>query len=145
MQTFLPYRDFVPSVETLDDKRLGKQRVEAFQILRAITDSTYGWQHHPAVNMWRGYEEALALYGLATCLTWVRRGNRDNMLTRFFPYVGVPGTFSYPEWLGDDEFHRSHQSNLVRKDAQHYGPQFPDVPDDLPYYWPTQQGYGWSE
>lgn len=141
MQTFLPYRDFVPSVETLDDKRLGKQRVEAFQILRALTDSTYGWQHHPAVNMWRGYEEALALYGLAACLTWVQRGNRDNMLTRFFPYVGVPGTFSYPEWLGDDEFHRSHQSNLVRKDAQHYGPQFPDVPDDLPYYWPTQQGY----
>jgi hypothetical protein len=137
----LPYRDFVPSVETLDDKRLGKQRVEAFQILRALTDSTYGWQHHPAVNMWRGYEEALALYGLAACLTWVQRGNRDNMLTRFFPYVGVPGTFSYPEWLGDDEFHRSHQSNLVRKDAQHYGPQFPDVPDDLPYYWPTQQGY----
>jgi hypothetical protein len=141
VQTFLPYRDFVPSVETLDDKRLGKQRVEAFQILRALTDSTYGWQHHPAVNMWRGYEEALALYGLAACLTWVQRGNRDNMLTRFFPYVGVPGTFSYPEWLGDDEFHRSHQSNLVRKDAQHYGPQFPDVPDDLPYYWPTQQGY----
>lgn len=142
MQTFLPFQDFNASVATLDDKRLGKQRVETFQILRAITDATYGWQHHPAVNMWRGNAEALALYGLAACLEWVQRGNRDNMLTRFFPYVGVPGTFGYPDWLGNDEFHRSHQSNLVRKDAAHYAPQFPDVPPDLPYYWPTQHGYG---
>jgi len=142
MQTFLPFRDFTPSVSTLDDKRLGKQRVEAFQILRAITDHTYGWQHHPAVNMWRGYHEALALYGMACCMAWIERGNGDSMLTRFLPYVSVPGTFDYPEWLGDDQFHLSHQSNLVRKDAAHYGPQFPDVPPDLPYYWPTQHGYG---
>lgn len=145
MQTFLPFQDFTASVGTLDDKRLGKQRVETFQILRAITDATYGWQHHPAVNMWRGHAEALALYGLAACLEWVQRGNRDNMLTRFFPYAGVPGTFGYPDWLGNDEFHRSHQSNLVRKDASHYAPQFPDVPADLPYYWPTQHGYGQSD
>lgn len=142
MQTFLPYSEFIASAESLDDKRLGKQRVEAFQILRAITDPSYGWQHHPAVNMWRGYEEALALYGLAVCLTWAQRGFDDNMLTRFFPYVGVPGTFGYPDWLGDGAFHRSHQSNLVRKDPVIYGPQFPDVPPDLPYYWPTNEGYG---
>ena len=34
--------------------------------------------------------------------------------------------------------HRSHQSSLVRKDATHYGPLFPEVPDDLPYVWPVR-------
>jgi len=43
-----------------------------------------------------------------------------------------------PPWLGDDEFHRSHQSSLVRKDPDHYRSLFPDVPDDLPYVWPVK-------
>lgn len=137
MQTFLPYKDFEQSAISLDNKRLGKQRVEAFQIIRAITDPSYGWQHHPAVNMWRGYPEALALYGVVMCLEWGRRGYSGDTITKFLPYVGLPNTYAYPPWLGNDEFHLSHQSNLIRKDAAHYGPQFPSVPDNLPYYWPT--------
>ncbi|MDQ1681515.1 MAG: hypothetical protein QOH99_56, partial [Frankiaceae bacterium] len=35
MQTFLPYADFGASARVLDDRRLGKQRVETLQILRA--------------------------------------------------------------------------------------------------------------
>ena len=62
MQTFLPYSDFERSAKTLDYKRLGKQRVEAYQILQALSDPNYGWQNHPAVKMWRGYEEALVAY-----------------------------------------------------------------------------------
>ncbi|MET8413745.1 cytoplasmic protein, partial [Streptomyces sp. NPDC005195] len=42
-----------------------------------------------------------------------------------------------PPWLGDPAFHRSHQSALVRKAPEIYIPFFPDVPDDLPYVWPT--------
>ncbi len=42
-----------------------------------------------------------------------------------------------PPWLGDDAFHRSHQSALVRKDPDTYGARFPGVPDDLPYVWPA--------
>ena len=37
MQTFLPYSDFRDSFSVLDNKRLGKQRVEAYQIISAIT------------------------------------------------------------------------------------------------------------
>ena len=40
MQTFLPYTDFRKSLESLDNKRLGKQRVEAYQIISAITGRT---------------------------------------------------------------------------------------------------------
>lgn len=36
MQTFLPYPDFSASARVLDDKRLGKQRVECLQILNAM-------------------------------------------------------------------------------------------------------------
>ena len=36
MQTFLPYPSFELSARVLDDKRLGKQRVECLQILKAL-------------------------------------------------------------------------------------------------------------
>ena len=48
----------------------------------------------------------------------------------------LAATGDLPWWIGDDDFHRAHQSALVRKDPAHYGPLFPGVPDDLPYVWP---------
>ena len=42
-----------------------------------------------------------------------------------------------PWWLGNEDFHRSHQSNLLRKDPVHYA--IFDVPDDLPYLWPMEE------
>ena len=36
MQTFLPYPDIEKSLNSLDSKRLGKQRVEAYQILNIL-------------------------------------------------------------------------------------------------------------
>lgn len=40
MQTFLPYKDFAECARVLDDKRLGKQRVECLQILNALRPPT---------------------------------------------------------------------------------------------------------
>ena len=42
-----------------------------------------------------------------------------------------------PWWVGVPEFHRSHQSNLIRKDSTLYGPLWPGVPSNLPYFWPV--------
>lgn len=42
-----------------------------------------------------------------------------------------------PPWLGMRALHLSHQSNLVRKDPEHYGRLFQNVPGDLPYVWPV--------
>ena len=42
MQTFLPYDDFVLSLDCLDYRRLGKQRVESMQLLNAMI-TTAGW------------------------------------------------------------------------------------------------------
>ncbi len=53
MQTFLPYPDFKRSAKVLDYRRLGKQRVEALQILKALQVENYGWRNHPIVKMWK--------------------------------------------------------------------------------------------
>ena len=131
MQTFLPLPDFRETARVLDYKRLGKQRVEAWQILQAMKRTSGGWVNHPAVNMWRGYEPALMEYGRIVCVEWRERGYNDTMLDRF-PESDVV----YPSWLGDPDFHRSHQANLVRKLPDHYRKYFPDVDETLPYVWP---------
>ena len=133
MQTFLPFRSFSRTAECLDYRRLGKQRVEAWQILQALTGSRSGWINHPAVKMWRGYEGALSQYGGEICLEWRRRGYRDSLLEKFQAFSAP---IIYPSWLGDPDFHWSHRSNLLRKDKAHYSKWFPGVPDDLPYVWP---------
>lgn len=78
MQTFLPYPDFQRVAETLDWRRLGKQRVEARQILTALQKGG-AWHKHPAVLMWRGFEAALGLYSDYMIREWVKRGYRNNM------------------------------------------------------------------
>lgn len=131
MQTFLPYPDFEKTARILDFRRLGKQRAEALTLLRCL-DVPNGWVHHPAVKMWRGYEDALKAYLNACIDEWVRRGYINNM--KKMEHAPNP---KMPPWLGDPAFHRSHQSNLIRKDPDYYRPLFPGVPDDLPYVWPT--------
>lgn len=49
---------------------------------------------------------------------------------------GLARAGELPPWLGDEDFHRSHRSALLRKDPSHYKGFFPDVPEDLPYEWP---------
>lgn len=150
MQTFLPYADFLASAQALDQKRLGKQRVETVQVLRGLTRPGYGWRHHPAVKMWAGYEEALVRYGLDCVGVWISTGRADTTAATLMADLGatcdltvirsqpeLAATGDLPRWLGDPAFHESHRSALVRKDPGFYQPQFGEVPDDLPYVWPS--------
>lgn len=137
MQTFLPYPSFVESAAVLDYKRLGKQRVETWQILRALRGETKGWVNHPATRMWRGYESALAFYGWVMADEWQMRGYKDSMAQRFIDAQLQYGEMVKPPWLGDSKLHLSHQSNLVRKLPEFYGDKFPGVSPDLEYVWPT--------
>lgn len=151
VQTFLPDPDFVSSATLLDDRRLGKQRVETFQILRALTWPTYGWKNHPAVAMWRGFVPALVRYGLDSCDVWLARGRADATRRQLLAWTGgaepqwdaLVDAGQLPPWLGREELHQSHRSALVRKDPGTYRPMFPDVPDDLPYCWPGSVFPGW--
>ena len=135
MQTFLPYSDFVQSAACLDRQRLGKQRVEVLQLLKALNGESSGWTNHPATRMWRGYQEALVCYGLAVCSEWISRGYNDTCYEKINSY-SEDAEVVMPPWMGDSDFHLSHQSNLIRKDAEHYSQYF-SVPDDIGYVWPV--------
>jgi mRNA-degrading endonuclease YafQ of YafQ-DinJ toxin-antitoxin module len=134
VQTFLPYPDFVKSVQVLDYRRLGKQRVETYQVLNVLLERTHtkGWRNHPVTRMWSGYEEALKVYQNHTIAEWMNRGYKNTMA---FEEVNT-SQIVLPSWFGDDQFHRSHRSNLLRKDYQYYSEYF-DEPSDLEYHWPV--------
>jgi hypothetical protein len=143
MQTFMPHHSFMASARSLDMRRLGKQRVEVKQLLLALgvpvgdhaPSPLKHWANHPAAKMWRGYEAALAHYGVRICEEWRLRGYQDTLEAQFLK-IGF-GAYTMPPWMDSGDFHRSHQSNLIRKDPAFYGPQFPGVPNDLPYIWPV--------
>lgn len=145
MQTFIPYADIRLCASVLDYKRLGKQRVEAWQILTAIRqiedNDTYiikngklrkrAWVEHPCVKMWAKNPEYLSNYARAICEEWVSRGYNDNMLSRFTEYADAKP----PTWWGRTDIHDSHKSQLLEKNFQHYSQYFTDIPVGKPYIW----------
>ena len=132
MQTFLPYANFAQSLRCLDTKRLGKQRVETYQILRALTGESSGWVNHPATKMWAGHQPALRNYLRESILAWLERGYRNTMVIPEFSIDPV-----MPGWFGRQDFHAAHRSNLLRKDPVWYGRFGWSEPHDLPYVWLT--------
>lgn len=146
MQTFLPYRSFTKTASVLDYRRLGKQRVEAWQILNVLlkkgVQDKVAWSNHPAVLMWENHEMALCIYGAEICKEWIRRGYKDTMLPRFSRLFEQLYYKDYnkklPSWLGNIKFHKSHKSNLLRKDKEHYKKFKWNVSDNLEYVWPTK-------
>ena len=150
MQTFLPVADFAESARLLDSPRLGKQRVETLQVLRALELPDYGWTSHPVVRMWRGRTAALVVYGLAMVRVWRERGFADStetLIAEFAPEMAgaaqddLAAAGLLPSWVGDEALHRSHRSNLLAKDPDYYRPRFAErfgaEPEDLPYMWPV--------
>lgn len=155
MQTFVPEgADLELGFSKLDRQRLGKQRVETFQILNILrgidkygNDKVHtGWVNHPCTVMWRGHAHELARYGYLCCLEWIGRGYKDTMSWRFYDAMYSmqcdnalePGTWDLdiPPWINDEDVVISHQSNLIRKDAEYYSSLWPTTPDNLEYVWP---------
>jgi hypothetical protein len=135
MQTFLPYRSFEKSAEVLDYKRLGKQRVEAYQMLRALRGETEGWVNHPATRMWEGHMNALKEYYNAMLKEWISRGYKNTMKPE-----RVRGKVRYPWWLGKRWFHDQYKALLLRKDPVWYGQFGWNVgPETKTFLWPTAE------
>ncbi|MBF0481604.1 MAG: hypothetical protein HQK81_01365 [Desulfovibrionaceae bacterium] len=142
MQTFLPYPDFYSSAACLDYRRLGKQRLEAKNILKILAGETSSkaWRNHPAVLMWRGGEDALREYYNACLAEWISRGYRNTMLPERLPAARPPK----PWWFGLERFHAAHRANLLRKDPTYYG-QFGWKEDPaMEYWWPVIRPEGSS-
>ena len=148
MQTFLPYAEFDDSAKCLDTKRLGKQRVEAYQILKVLLgigkrnkNGKLAWENHPAVNMWKGYEIALYKYAESICKEWISRGYKDTVLQKLSDLyqtylLKYDKEMLYPKWLGNEKLHASHRSNLLRKNKEYYSKFNWKEPDNLEYVWP---------
>lgn len=136
MQTFLPSVSFLESARVLDRARLGKQRVEAKQILQAILgEGSLHWRNHPAVRMWRDYPIALADYGTAICLEWRARGYQDTLL-EWFARRTARVIAVRPPWL-DEEFCARHRAALLAKFPEHYARFGWKEEPKIDYIWPV--------
>lgn len=157
MQTFLPYPDYKKSMEALDDTRLGNQIWrEGLTLIRG------GWKNHPANKMWRGYEYQLGLYLLAGLDVLEERNKKSypELREKILNEMSKFKNNGPPPWLGNEDFHASHRSNLLRKanealqkSAQaksdktkekylkiynwYYNFSWKESPD-LPYIWPVK-------
>jgi len=130
VNTFLPYDDMTKSLACLDTKRLGKQRVETYQLIRALEGVSKGWRNHPACVMWEKNIDALKLYFNISVIIWKSRGYKNTMQ----PY-DLPEEITLPNWWGNPQLHASHRSNLLRKDKDHYGKFGWSESPNLPYVW----------
>jgi hypothetical protein len=151
MQTFLPYKDFTKSANVLDSKRLNKQILEGYQILKVLNsdDPRAAWRNHPAVKMWRGSETHLYNYVLSMANVATLRGiktdkNLENIETLRKATLQNWGT-KKPFWIKNksivDRLTESHRANLYRKDPEFYF-EFKDNQanpccDKCQYYWVT--------
>ena len=153
MQTFLPYRDFNKSAKALDNKRLNKQILEGYQILKVLNNPNprAAWRNHPAAKMWEGHEVALFTYILAMVAQARIRGiktdnNMNNLVALRAATISNWGD-GMPSWFNNrEEIQRitdSHKANLYRKDPEFYHnfETYMAEPccDTCQYYWPTHQ------
>jgi hypothetical protein len=132
VNTFLVSSDLQECVKALDFRRLGKQRVEGYQLWLALTGQRQGWRNHPAAKMWDGYVDALALYTNACIDEWKARGYKNTM--QHMPTTSTDVQF--PPWWGWPPLLHSHKASLNRKDASYYHFEVPDDYAALGYVWP---------
>ena len=141
MQTFMTSYDYTIVAEQLDYRRLGKQRVEAMQTYNQLTKGKGGYKHHPINAMWQGFESSLAEYTNVMITEWVARGYKNTMelISCCSDWKGyVECNHKKPQWVYNAALHRSHKSNLLRKDYLYYSKYYDtNIPIDLPYIWTT--------
>ena len=138
MITFLPFDDFRKSLESLDNLRLNKQKLETYQMIRILEnpdpEKKVGYKNHPSTKMWVGYLDALKVYFNTNIDIWLERGFKNNMEK----YI-VPSEYQLPPWFGNIDFHKSHQASLFRKNTLFYKEKFPELEDvyiEKGYIWP---------
>lgn len=138
MQTFLPYADFYKSASVLDwqysHNRLNNQINEGIviaQSLLGLLPAGKGYEKHPVVKMWKGYEAALVVYIKECFVFWNERKNtviaedpRYKIIYILKDKTTLP-IYRDPPWLGDDKFHSAHRSILLAKLPEWYS-QFGD-------------------
>jgi hypothetical protein len=151
MQTFIPQTSsFEQIAQELDNKRLNKQVLEAWQLMLVLTSlnpqgehrDPKGWRNHPAAKMWEGHEKALALYATIMCDEWLKRGYKSTMIpkinatfSRALELGRAEDKLTFPWWMQDtakyEEMASTHRVALLRKEYEWYSK----------FGWPEDNGY----
>lgn len=155
MQTFMPFQDYEYTAQVLDNKRLNKQILEGYQIMKVLSGASESgaWRNHPAALMWKGSEHHLMDYidHMVYEADW--RGiktdkNVSNLKTLKQSFSHMWGK-TIPFWQTNQDMLKrittTHKVNLYRKDPIIYA-QFATAKDsefNTPccgkclYYWAT--------
>jgi hypothetical protein len=153
MQTFLPSGNSIFAAQALDNKRLNKQILEGYQILKVLATDGKAWRNHPAVLMWEGHEGALVDYVRSMIKEAKHRGiktvNNEANIDALVAQHYHKWDNSKPDWMLDktkmSKVVATHRANLYRKDPIYYAEYAKSVnskynqtccPKCL-YYWPT--------
>jgi hypothetical protein len=135
--TFITSSNLKKCASNLDYKRLGKQRVEAKQIIEAIEFRKSKWIRHPASKMWKDHLIPLKIYYNHMVREWVSRGYNNTLQLYDIneeEYSVIESTFdgirttllpvstkkTFPWWFGWEPFVNSHKASLLRKDPKFY-------------------------
>jgi len=165
MQSFLVSTEsFDDTARILDNKRLHKQTLEAWQCLLTITEldpdgnhrTPKGWSSHPVVKMWRGYETLFVGYTISTYLEWRCRGYKSTMLPKILNTYDkavslgrISSDVNIPPWISDTEYFdrlcSTHRTALLCKNYSWYSQfNWPEdtgtAPATYEYLWPHQDG-----
>ena len=98
MQTFLPYGScFYLSATVLDNKRLNKQILEAYQIYTDRVPTL----NHPACLMWANYKHYLRLYIRAMVEEYCLRFGRRHKVDKEMFQISVIGIWNRFLLLGN--------------------------------------------
>jgi hypothetical protein len=156
MQTFLPSADYEYAAQTLDNKRLNKQILEGYQIMKVLSGASESgaWRNHPAVLMWKNSETHLMDYidNMVYEANWrgiktVNNVANLNALKRSFSsrWGSLKPVWQKPEHI--DRVVTTHKVNLYRKDPEFYAEFYTakssefNKPccDKCLYYWATHR------
>jgi hypothetical protein len=155
MQTFLPYSNYKSTALVLDNKRLNKQILEGYQILKILSGASESgaWRNHPAVLMWKNSETHLVQYINEMVFEANKRGIKTdkNVLNLKVLKQNFEKRWGkdIPSWMQNKEqlnrLTTTHKTNLYRKNSIHYADFYSFTAskynkpccDRCLYYWPT--------
>lgn len=130
MQTFLPSSNIYECAQMLDSKRLNKQILECYQILKVLSGASPsgGWRNHPAVLMWKGHEAALRGYAYIMMSEAQRRGIRIEKNLKNIQELEAQYSHNWgkemPSWMMDSykmkRITTTHKASLFDKDPLYY-------------------------
>lgn len=155
MQTFLPYGDYEASAQALDNKRLNKQILEGYQILKVLSGASESgaWRNHPAVLMWKDAEWELVNYidhmVYEAEVRSIKTINNKRNLRELASKYRNKWSKKLPFWMENEttlmRIVTTHKVSLFNKDPMQYirfqsatnSPYNVTCCDTCKYYWPT--------